>query len=241
VFTVYNLNPARRGQVRAVDVNSTDAARRSRVYNGIELGATGRLRGASFFGGWTFDRLVEVQCDSVDNPNYYIGATPVAYLGWCDRSALDLPFRHEFKLAGSYTLPFDIQVNAAFQSYAGPSRGTTWLIAPTTRYAADCIGPCTPGALVIPNLVTAPGTSTSMTLLLTPPGSDYYDRLNQLDLGFRKLFRFGRFQYSGQVDLFNFTNNDYVKSETRTFGPALGRPLSTLQPRTLRLAVQMRF
>ena len=31
-----------------------------------------------------------------------------------------MPFRHEFKLSGSYTFPYDIQVNAAFQSYSGP-------------------------------------------------------------------------------------------------------------------------
>ena len=65
--------------------------------------------------------------------------------------------------------------------------------------------------------------------------------MNQLDLGFRKLFRFGRYQYSAQADIFNFTNNDYVKTETRLYGTALGRPTSNLQPRTLRLAVQMRF
>jgi Carboxypeptidase regulatory-like domain/TonB-dependent Receptor Plug Domain len=239
VFTVHNLNSARRGQYSAIDVNSTDSEKRSRVYNGFELGMSGRLRGASFFGGWTFDQLVSVQCDSVDNPNNYIGT--VAYLGWCDQSSLDMPLRHEFKLSGSYTLPYDIQINAAFQSYAGPSRGTFWNIGATTRYAPNCVGPCTPGALVIPSLVTAPTTSTSITLALQAPGSDYYTRLNQLDLGFRKLFRVGRYQYSGQVDIFNFTNNDYVKTETRTYGAALGRPTSNLQPRTLRLAMQMRF
>jgi hypothetical protein len=80
-----------------------------------------------------------------------------------------------------------------------------------------------------------------MTVALLPPGSDYYGRQNQLDLGFRKLFRVGRYTYSGQADLFNFTNNGYVKTETRLIGTSLGNPTSNLQPRTLRLAVQMRF
>jgi hypothetical protein len=227
VMTVYNLHGAKRGLTQSLDVNSTDSEKRSRTYNGFELGVNARVRGASFFGGWTADRIVEVECDSVDNPNTF---------RFCDERALGLPFRHEFKLAGSYTLPFDIQVNAALQSYSGPDRGTTWSIARSTRYAANCPAPCRPGALVIPGL-----TPTSLTVALVEPGRDWYNRLNQLDLGFRKIFRIGRFQYSGQVDMFNFLNNDYVKSETRTFGPALGRPLSTLQPRTLRLAVQTRF
>jgi hypothetical protein len=207
----------------------------------------GRVHGAQFFGGWTFDQLVSVQCDSVDNPNNYIAT--VAYLSnWCDQSALDIPFRHEFKLSGSYTLPYDVQVNAAFQSYAGPTRGTFWSIASTTLYnaasgfnASNCVAPCVLGQAVVPNLLTAPNTAANLTVALQAPGTDYYGRQNQLDLGFRKLFRFGRYQYSGQVDIFNTFNNGYVKTETRTWGTSLGVPTSNLQPRTLRLAVQMRF
>ena len=234
VIPAYNLNRAKQGLVDEVDVNSTDMDQRSRTYNGFELGAAGRFGKASFFGGWTFDRAVSVQCDSRDNPNHVIGG--VAFHGWCDQSLLDMPFRHEFKLSGSYLLPWDVQVNAALQSYAGPTLPTTWNIGRNTRYAANCIGPCTPGTLVIPNL-----TPTSLSIALAPPGSAFYDRLNQLDVGFRKIFRIGRYQYSGQVDLFNFLNTDYIKSQTTTWGPSLGVPLSTLQPRTLRLAAQMRF
>ena len=64
--------------------------------------------------------------------------------------------------------------------------------------------------------MTAPDTAGTLTLALQAPGTDYYGRQNQLDLGFRKLFRFGRYQYSAQADIFNFTNNGYVKTETRT-------------------------
>jgi hypothetical protein len=234
VFGVYNLHREKQGQVATVDVNSPNSDLRSRTYNGFELGMNGRYGPASFFGGWTFDRLVDVNCDSQHDPNQTVGG--IVQHAFCDQGAYDLPFRHEFKLAGSYRLPLDIQVNAAFQSYPGPTRGTFWSIGRTTRYAPGCAGPCTPGALVIPNL-----TPASLTVALIEPGGDYYGRLNQLDLGFRKLFRIGRFQYSGQIDMFNFLNSSYVKSETRTYGSALGRPLSTLQPRTLRLAAQMRF
>jgi hypothetical protein len=76
---------------------------------------------------------------------------------------------------------------------------------------------------------------------LTPPGSDYYERLNQLDFGVRKIFRIRNYQFSGQMDMFNFNNSSYVKSQNTTIGSSLGQVLSTLQPRTLRLALQMRF
>ena len=38
---------------------------------------------------------------------------------FCNQSELGLPFLHEFKLSGSYQLPWQVQVNAAFQSYSG--------------------------------------------------------------------------------------------------------------------------
>jgi hypothetical protein len=79
--------------------------------------------------------------------------------------------------------------------------------------------------------------------------------LNQLDMGFRKIFRVGRYQFSGQADIFNFLNSGYVKSQVvnhdfsdpatvdayRTQGNDFATVTSTLQARTLRLAMQMRF
>ena len=191
------------------------------------------------------DRIVDVHCDDLEN-NTGRGAGTGAYPAnnfpkydyhFCDQSALDLPFRHEFKLAGSYTLPWwAIQVNAALQSYAGRQLDTRWSIGRATQYAAGCIAPCRPGELVIPNMTLA-----TYNLDLVAPGQAYYERQNQLDLGFRKVFRIGRIQYSGQADIFNATNSSYVKNQNITLGPSLRQPLDILNPRLLRLAVQMRF
>ena len=71
-----------------------------------------------------------------------------------------------------------------------------------------CTGPCTPGALVIPNL-----TPASLVLALMAPGAEYYGQLHQVDISVRNI----------------------------TFGSSLGQPLDVLQPRLLRLAIQMRF
>jgi hypothetical protein len=148
-----------------------------------------------------------------------------------------MPFLNEIKLAGSYTLPwYDIQTNVAFQSYSGQPLFTRWNLSPTTRYAANCVGPCRPGELVVPNMTLA-----SYVLDLVPPGQEYYERQNQFDIGFRKLVRFGRYQLSAQADIFNVVNSSYVKNQNITWGTSLGQPLDILQPRTLRLAAQLRF
>ena len=246
VIPAYNLNPAKRGLIDRLDVNSTDRSLRSFAYTGFELGVAARIQNATLFGGWTIDRTLLDHCDELENwgnlsaviydASGLNSQAPKADYHYCNQSALGLPFLNEFKLSGSYRLPWQVQVNAAFQSYSGPMLPTRWSIGRTTRYAADCLGPCTPGALVIPNM-----TATTYVLDLTPPGSNYYERLNQLDLGVRKIFRIQKVQFSGQMDIFNANNSSYVKSQTTTLGPSFGQVLSTLQPRTMRLALQMRF
>ena len=244
ILPVYNLDPAKRGNVDRLDFNSTDSDLRRRTYNGVQVGFNARVHGAQFFGGWTMDRIVDTRCDAIEsNQGRYAGTAAIAANNapqpdyhWCDQSQLDMPLLHEFKLAGSYTLPWQIQANVALQSYNGLPLFTRWNIGTTTRYAANCLGPCRPGELVVPNMTLA-----SYVLDLVPPGQQYYERQNQLDMGFRKLFRFGRYQLSAQADIFNIVNSSYVKNQNITCGPSLGQPLDILQPRTLRLAAQFRF
>ncbi len=249
VIPIYNLDPAKQPLVTRVDVNSTDSDLRRRIYNGVQIGFNARVRGATFFGGWTIDRIVDVRCDAIESNQARYGGTalisannnPQPDFHFCDQSQLDMPFLHELKFAGSYTLPWwGVQTNFAFQSYNGAPLFTRWNIGRTTRYTADCVGPCRPGELVAPGL-----TLPQYVVDLVAPGQQFYARQNQLDMGVRKLFRFGRYQLSGQFDLFNITNSAYIKSQNITFNPAnnaaFGTPLDILNPRTLRLAAQLKF
>lgn len=244
ILPVYNLDPTKRANVDRTDFNSTDSDSRRRTYNGIQLGFNARLGSAQFFGGWTVDRLIDVRCDAIEsNQGRYAGTAAIAAnnapqpdFAFCDQSQLGMPWLHEVKLAGTYRIPWDIQLNVAFQSYNGLPLFTRWNLSPTTRYAQGCIAPCRPGELVVPNLTLA-----SYVLDLVAPGKQYYERQNQLDFGVRKLFRFGKYQFSAQADLFNLVNSSYVKNQNITWGTSLGQPLDILQPRTLRLAGQFRF
>jgi len=245
LLPVYNLNPALRGNVDRTDYNSTDSDLRRRTYNGLQLGFNARVAGAQFFGGWTMDRIIDVRCDAIESNQARYGGTaaiaasnqPQPDFLWCDQSKLDMPMLHEIKVAGSYSLPWwGLQANMAFQSYNGAPLFTRWNLSATTRYAADCKGPCTPGALVVPNLTLA-----SYVIDLVAPGKAYYPRQNQVDVGFRKLIRFSRYQISAQADFFNISNSSYVKNQNITWGSSLGQPLDVLQPRTMRLAAQFKF
>lgn len=246
-ITVYNLNPAKRGQiVNRVDYNAS-SDERSMTYDGFELSATARYGATTLSGGWTVDRRVLNHCDELENFSNLSNTLysslglnslqPKADYHFCDQGSIGIPFLHELKAFGSYLIPkIGVQANLAVQSYNGAPLPTRWNISATTRYAADCRGACTPGALVIPNL-----TPATYVVDLVAPGAAFYKRQNQVDFGLRKVFRIGSVQYSGQFDLFNLTNSSYIKSQNTTVGPSLGQPLSILQPRLLRLAIQARF
>lgn len=243
VITAYNLNPQKLGQVDQVDTTSSDSSLRRNTYNGFELSFTGKLPfGGSAFGGWTSERTVDVACDFRSDPNT---------LRFCDQSQLGIPFLNEFKVAGSQPLPFGLVASVTLSSYAGgpvaavaPVAGsatftglsTNWNLTRTTRYAADCIGPCVPGALVIPGL-----TQTSLIVPLTAPGTKFLERREQLDFGIRRVFKFGSKELNTSAQVFNLTNSNSILGENQTFGTSLGRPTATLQPRIMRVSAQFTF
>ena len=77
MVTVYNLNRAKQGLVDLLDTTATDRSKTRVNYNGLEASFSARLpHGASMFGGWSADKIVNVSCANSD-PNT---------LRYCDQS-----------------------------------------------------------------------------------------------------------------------------------------------------------
>ena len=139
---------------------------------------------------------------------------------YCDQGQYDIAFRSDFKLAGSYSVVWDAQVGVAFSSYAGLPLAVNWAV-PANLF---------PG-----------GRTQSVTVNLIPPGSQYLDRWNQLDLSFRKVFSIGRYRIDGALDMFNALNSNVVLSQNQNLGSTLGQPQAVLQGRLLRVSSQIKF
>jgi hypothetical protein len=211
MVTIYNLNRAKQGLVDLLDTTATDRSKARINYNGLEVSFTARLpKGLNAFGGWSTDRLVTVACASND-PNTF---------RFCDQSQYSIPFRHDFKFAGSFPLPFDTQVGAALASYAGNALTVSW---------------------AVPSGVFPGGRTQAVTVPLIPPGVSYLDRWNQLDLSFRKVFKFGSRRVDGALDVFNALNSSVVLQQNQNFGSSLGTPQAVLQGRLLRVSSQIKF
>jgi hypothetical protein len=76
---------------------------------------------------------------------------------------------------------------------------------------------------------------------LTPPGTKYLPRWNQLDVAFKKSFTLSGYQFTAQADVYNALNSAVVTLQTETFGPSLDFPNTILQGRLLRLVAQMKW
>ena len=235
--------------LRDVDVLVTNATEgRAQVYNGFELSLNARLPGGgTFIGSTTTQRIVTEHCDDLDDPNN---------LRFCDRGNLpsdynSLPWRSDLKLAGSYPLPYDIQVSANFTSMPGRNKGDlvrideilpiNWNISRGTRYtAAGCAGrPCTAGELVIPDMQLG-----SLVVPLVPAGTErFLPRQNMLSFGIRKIFQTRSVSYEASFELFNALNANTILAErSANFGTAAyAQPSQILLGRMPRLSVMIRW
>jgi len=251
--TVYNLAQSK---VSSVGVNTLDrtAPDRKIWYNGFEATFNARLpKGGTVFGGFTTERVIEQLCDEPSNPNFLL---------YCDQTKSAIPWRGQFKLAGTYPTKYGIQVGASFQSLPGyilgtlpyygffggtssnvgsgvpNGAGTVWLITPSTRYAANCTGPCTPGALVIPGL-----TVSSIAVPLLPPATELSDRVYQLDVNVGKWIRMRNLQVQPRIDLYNVLNrSDVVAVRSLNYGTSSYlQPATVLQGRIVQLGLNMKW
>jgi len=194
--------------------------------------------------------MLAVMCDEPSNPNNLL---------YCDQRESGIPYTTSFKIAGNYPLPWGIQLSGALQAMAGQPQGTAplsgtvqntatsatptgigtrWLITPTTRYAADCKGPCTPGALVDPGMTVA-----SLSVPLVAPGTEFFDRLNQLDLTISKVFLVKGAKFEPEVAVFNALNGAAVSAvRSMNYGTAAyEQPSTILQGRFVRLGIKMKW
>ena len=205
---VYNLARTKFGLVDELDQNSTD---NTRVYNGVDLTFNWRIAGgATLYGGTSTGRVLSNNCQTED-PNS---------LRFCDQAAYDVPFATQFKLAGTYPLPYGVRVSGTFQSQPGTERGITYQVTRT----------------LIPAL-----TQPQVVVRLNEPGTEFNDRVNQFDLSFSRSFRRAGVEVRPELSLFNAFNADAVLGQVNTFGPALGDVTSILAPRLVRFGVTMRF
>ena len=260
-ITYYNISSAKVAQIgtNLVDTNAPD---RRDSYNGYEYNFTARFHHINLFGGGMVERMLSNSCDDNWNPNLLL---------YCDQSANNLPFRSQFKIAGSIPMKYGIQVGVSFQSLPGYLFGTSsvgaltgvsgpsgapaaaqlaapagassvWLITSATRYDAN--SPCVAQGHCTVGQQVDPGiTQASLSVPLVAPMTEYGDRINQLDINFTKSIRYKSLNIQPKLDIFNALN---VSPVTAVLGLNYGtvaykQPSVVLNPRTIQIGANIRF
>jgi hypothetical protein len=246
--TVYDtVSTAVGAAVQNVDTNDPNV---KQSYNAMEFNFNARLpHGARLFGGLATDRTIANTCaGAATNPNFLLTIGGVNY---CDQTNSGIPWRTQFKLAGTFPLPwYGINFAASLQALPGYILGTsaltaggagapnftaysglasTWTVTGTTTYAV-CPGNsaaqgCVVGARVVPSGVINSG---SFTVPLDAPGTLLTPRVNQVDLSFSKRLTFGSVKIDPKIDLFNVLNSDdYFSVRSTAFSPTTNAALTT--------------
>jgi hypothetical protein len=228
---VYFMKPAARGRP-TLNLDTNDPAR-EQIYDAFNVEFRARPGGgANVFGGFSFERERQVNCTSPDNPNTR---------RFCDDRQNDIPFGKNFKMAGSYPLPWGIMLSGAFQSNESPNSTRTLTITRNaTRYPLTCPAPCPAGQLVAPASVQG---ATTLTVLLEPTRATRVERINQLDFKVQRTFRFGRVSVLPTLEVFNVNNSDAIISyqSTSAFNAQYLAPNSIMQPTMVGVGATVRW
>ena len=84
-------------------------------------------------------------------------------------------------------------------------------------------------------------TQASVSVRLNEPGTEFNDRINQVDFAISKSFRSGRAEFRPEINFFNMLNANPVTGQTNAFGPSLGNATGILQPRLVRFGITVKY
>ena len=166
------------------------------------------LNGAQLGGGFDTGRTVINTCFTIDSPQALLN---------CDTR---IPFsaHHNFKMFGSYPLPYDISFSGSFRTVAGRPIDADWRV---------------PNDLIAPSLgrnLAACGTRTVCTstaaVPLIAPYTQFLDRRNVLDLRFSKAVDAGGARVTFNFDIYNMFNGNQVLGVNERFGSRWLAPAS---------------
>ena len=226
---LYDINPAKFGQVSNAVGLADKFGDPSEVYNGFDLNLAARFgKGGTLSGGWnignTFVSGSVVGTTFSKTDNCFVVDSPQQLYN-CESQN---PYQSRIKFNGSYPLPWDFRVAAVFQSLPAANYGANYTVS---------------SAAIQPSLGRPlAGSTANVTIDLLPQGANYLDeRITQVDVRLTKLFRFASRKLQANLDVFNLFNSSTVLQVNSTYGQNWLKPTQILDGRLLKFGVQFDF
>jgi hypothetical protein len=204
----------------------------TQVYNGFLLNLSARTtNGITMTAGVNTGKTVNDYCSVREQiPELSIGAASATLGPTNPYCRIDPGFITKVTGLGSYTVPkVDVLVAGTFRSDQGAPLRATWN-APVATVSQALGRPAAVAGATVP-------------IDLVKPGEVWGDRINEIDLRFAKVLRFGRTKTHVGFDIFNVLNSDAVLTYNQTFipGGAWLAPQSVLTPRFYKVSAQIDF
>jgi hypothetical protein len=249
---LYDVKPAKFGQVSNIRTQSTHYGDISEVFDGVDIGMTGRFgEGASLQGGVSIGRTVTDFCLTVDSPGGGVGAPGTLMAGTPAGAALALAAQDtrpgfcrvsrplgsstQVKLQAVYPLPWDFQMSAIYQNLPGfPIRSS--YVATNAEVAAS-LGR---------NLSSCPALTgacnQTVTIDLIPNNSVYGERIKQIDLRFSRFINLNASsRVQANFDIYNIFNENTVLNENTRYGATWRNPIQIMGGRVMKIGAQLTF
>jgi hypothetical protein len=133
------------------------------------------------------------------------------------------PFKGDWKALVSYALPWGLNASATWQNRVGPQ-----ILGSTTVATLD-------------NTLGRVPTVASLSASLIAPGTEFSDRLNQIDFRIAKMVTIGRARVQGTISAFNLLNANAPTLLNNTYGPSWLLPNKIMQARFVKFGVQVDY
>jgi hypothetical protein len=212
MVTIYDYDPAYRGAAFTLNARLNRPDSQADVAQTIEGSVQKRLSNrwslGSSFGATKQHRWIQ---GVIENPNQ-------------ETYPLDETWNYQFRLNGSYTLPYDILFGGTLTTLSGVKGQRTYIFR-----AADPLGG--------PPLRQL----STVTLRLDPFGSESGPTQNYMDLRLGKNFPVGKHRLEVSVDAINALNTNVAQALTYVSGPTYGQITQIPSPRIVRFGAQYSF
>ncbi len=225
---LYDLNPSKFGRVNNFVTFSDKFGEQSDHFDGIDATVTARLPyriliiGGLASGSMTGNNQPNVLSGTLNSTSRCFVVDSPQQLLFCDQP---IPWQTQYKMLATVGLPRDVDLSMTFQSNPGPAISARLNV--TSDQVRSSLGR---------------GLSAGVaTVDLIRPGSEFGERLYQLDAQIARRFRVGGVNIRPIFSVYNLLNNSAPLLYNSTFGPLWRVPTYILPARLVKFAGEITF
>lgn len=240
VSGLYDVNGNKFGQINNLSTYASNYGTVTQMYNGVDVNVTARLRsGFQVQGGLSTGKRVTDYCSvravlPEMTGAFSTGSEVPAFSPVNPYCHYDPGITTRYTGTATYTIPkVDVLLSGVMTSSPGLPLAANWTV--SSAVVAQTLGR------------PLSGNAANVTINLLQPGQMYSDRVNELDLRFGKILRFGKTRLNAAIDLLNALNLSTIIIPNQAFipGGAWLTPTGTQTPvmtaRTAKITVQFDF